>query len=65
MANKEKEDRYIRVGKDMTPDKIQGFLNEKFDEGYSILYYDERIMAVDNVWVTVVFEKIKQKKSFL
>ena len=62
---KEKDKKYLRFSKDMTPDKVEEFLNEKFKEGWGIIYYDERIMATDNVWLTVLFEKTKTKKSFL
>jgi hypothetical protein len=57
---KDKEKKYTRISKDMTPDSVEGMLNDKFNKGLSIVYYDERIMSTQNVWVTVVFEKINK-----
>lgn len=67
MNMSEENNKYHRFSKDMTPDKVQPYLNEKSEEGYKIIYYDERIMATDNVWITVLWEKIegKSKKRFL
>ena len=63
MANKEKDKKYMRYSKDMTPDKVEDYLNEKFNEGWNIIYYNERIMSTDNVWITVVFQR--KTKMFL
>lgn len=56
------KNKYKRISKDLPPDTVENVLNEHFNDGWKIIYYDERIMSTDNVWVTVVFEKIKKSK---
>lgn len=56
-----KKQQYKRISKDIISSEIDNLLNDNFNDGWKVIYYNERIMSTENVWISVVFEKRKYK----
>lgn len=58
---KKKQNNYKRVSKEFAQEEIDNYINEEFNNGWSIIFYNERIMDTKRAWVSIVFERKSRK----